>query len=370
LTSESLATKSVAIYGATGHTGRFVVAELTRRGLVPVAVGRDEAKLVVADFSADVETRVASIDDPESLDRALAGVAAVINCAGPFLDTAEPVAAAALRRGIHYLDVSAEQASAQATFAQFDEAARARGVLVIPAMGFYGGLGDLVVTAASEGWERVDDVRVVVALDSWQPTLGTRITGDRNTAPRLIVADGQLLPVPEPPSELVLELPAPFGRQDFVEVPLSEVVTITRHLRVGALHSYLNQTPLRDLHDPTTPPPRIDESGRSPQMFLLEVRLRRDAELRHGTVRGRDIYAVTAPLVCEATERILNGSAKRTGAAAPGEVFDAHQFLAALSPHELTIEMPVLNRRREEEEASPGTPARHTRQNHASSGSS
>jgi uncharacterized protein YbjT (DUF2867 family) len=319
------------------------VAELARRGLVPVAVGRDEAKLAVAGFGADVETRVASIDDPESLDPGLADAAAVINCAGPFLDTAGPVAAAALRRGIHYLDVTAEQASAQATFARFDKAARASGVLVIPAMGFYGGLGDLLVTAAAAGWKRVDDVRVVVALDSWHPTLGTRITGYRNTARRLIVADGQLLPVPEPPADLVVELPEPFGRQEIVEVPLSEVVTITRHLRVGQLHSYLNQAPLRDLHDPTTPPPRIDESGRSTQMFLVDVRLRRDAEVRYGIVRGQDIYAVTAPLVCEATERILNGSAKRTGAVAPGEAFDAQQFLAALSPHELTIEM-IQNR--------------------------
>jgi short subunit dehydrogenase-like uncharacterized protein len=100
LTSESMATKSVAVYGATGHRGRFVVAELTRRGLLPVAVGRDEAKLAGAGFSADVETRVAPIDDPELLNRALAGVASVINCAGPFLDTAERVAAAALQRSI------------------------------------------------------------------------------------------------------------------------------------------------------------------------------------------------------------------------------------------------------------------------------
>jgi hypothetical protein len=311
---------------------------------VPVAVGRDEAKLAIAGFSPDVETKVASIDDPGSLDRALAGVAAVINCAGPFLDTAEPVAAAALRRGIHYLDVTAEQASAQETFGRFDEAARASGVVVIPAMGFFGGLGDLLVTATAAGWETVDDIRVVVALDSWQPTLGTRITGGRNTARRLRVAHGQLLPVPEPPSELVVELPEPFGRQAVVEVPLSEVVTISRHLRVGQLRSYLNEAPLRDLRDPTTPPPRIDESGRSLQMFLLEVCLRRGAEARHGIVRGRDIYAVTAPLVCEATERILNGSANRTGAAAPGEVFDADRFLAALSPHELTIEIPTRTR--------------------------
>jgi hypothetical protein len=48
---------------------------------------------------------------------------------------------------------------------------------------------------------------------------------------------------------------------------------------------------------------------------------------------------VTAPLVCEAVERILDGSAARSGAVAPGEAFDADEFLAALSPHELTLEI-------------------------------
>jgi NAD(P)-dependent dehydrogenase (short-subunit alcohol dehydrogenase family) len=330
----------VAVYGAAGHTGRFVVAELERRGFVPVAVARDEAKLAVSDFGArGVETRLASIDDPESLDRALSDVAAVINCAGPFGETAEPVAAAAVRRGIHYLDVTAEQPSAQATFERFHAAARKRGVVVLPAMGFYGGLADLLVTAAAGEWDSVDDVRVVVALDSWQPTLGTRITGYRNTAARLTVVAGELRAIPQPPTELVLELPEPFGRQPVVELSFSEVVVITRHLRVGRLHSYINQEPLRDLRDPTTPPPRIDESGRSPQVFLLEARLQRGTQLRRAIVRGRDIYAVTAPLVCEAVARILAGSVRRTGAVAPGEAFDAPEFLAALSPQELTVEI-------------------------------
>jgi Saccharopine dehydrogenase NADP binding domain len=331
---------AVAVYGATGHTGRFVVAELERRGLVPVAVARDEAKLAIAGFDAHgVETRAASIDDPESLDRVFADVAAVVNCAGPFLDTAEPLAAAAVRLGLHYLDLTAEQPSAEATFERFDDAARERGVVVMPAMGFYGGLADLLVTAAVSDWERVDEIRIAVILDSWHPTLGTRITGYRNTARRLMVVDGQLQPIPRPPAELVLEFPEPFGRQEVVELSLSEVVVITRHLRIGELHSYINQLPLRDLGDPTTPPPQIDQSGRSPQTFLLEARVRRGPRARRAIIRGRDIYAVTAPLVCEAVERILGGSAKRTGAAAPGEAFDAHHFLAALTPQELTLEI-------------------------------
>jgi short subunit dehydrogenase-like uncharacterized protein len=73
----------------------------------------------------------------------LAGVAAVVNCAGPFLDTALPVVEAALRAEIPYLDVAAEQAAVQAIRAR-DADARRAGVTVLPAAAFYGGLADLL----------------------------------------------------------------------------------------------------------------------------------------------------------------------------------------------------------------------------------
>src|SRR6266852_2342532 len=96
----------VAVFGATGHTGCFVIAELLRREMSPIAIARDAAALAAATFpQPDVLRRHATIDDAESLDRALYGVQAVINCAGPFIDTADAVASAALRARIHYLDV-------------------------------------------------------------------------------------------------------------------------------------------------------------------------------------------------------------------------------------------------------------------------
>src|SRR6185369_11053987 len=95
------ASKLIAVYGATGHTGRFVVDEAQRRGLSVVAVGRSAARLAQTAPRAAAR-RVAELDDPASLDAAFAGCAAVINCAGPFLDTAAPVARAALRAGCHY----------------------------------------------------------------------------------------------------------------------------------------------------------------------------------------------------------------------------------------------------------------------------
>ncbi len=169
--------QTVAVFGAYGHTGRFVVAELLHCGFVPVLSGRDADKLKVQAYDSGLEARPASVDDPASLDRALAGTAAVINCAGPFATTAAPVIEAALRAGIPYVDVAAEIEANVDTFAHFGDRARAAGALIVPAMAFYGGLGDLLTTAAMGNWTAADEAHVAYGLSGWHPTAGTRAAG-------------------------------------------------------------------------------------------------------------------------------------------------------------------------------------------------
>ena len=130
----------ITVFGAYGHTGRFVVSELHKRGWRAILSGRNRAKLeALHRIYAEFDVRDASVEEPAALDRALAGASAVINCAGPFADTAIPVVEAALRAGIHYLDVAAEQPAVLAVFERIVETARAAHVAVLPAMAFYGG---------------------------------------------------------------------------------------------------------------------------------------------------------------------------------------------------------------------------------------
>lgn len=322
----------VAVYGASGHTARFVVAELLRRGQTPIAIGRDEARLTaaLAVHGVAVEARIARLDSPESLDRALAGADAVINCAGPFLDTAAPLIEAALRARVHYFDVTAEQLSARSTFERFDAPARERDIVIVPAAGFYGGLGDLLATYAMNASTQVDRIDIAIALDSWWPTRGTRSTGARNTAPRLTLSNGELRQL-EAAAAATWNFPEPFGTQDVVELPFTETILMARHLRVREIHTYMNQAPLRDLRNPATPEPvAADEHGRSNQHFLVDVFARNgDAEHRV-TASGRDIYAITGPIVVEAVERLCDHSQKHAGAFALGQVVDARGFLRAL----------------------------------------
>lgn len=331
-------TRRVVVFGAAGHTGRFVVDELLRRGLTPVAVGRRTEALRAAFPRGDVEIRTATVEDAAVLDRAFEGAAAVINGAGPFLDTAGAVASAALRAGAHYIDVSAEQPSAEAVFDRFDEPARAAGLVALPAMGFYGGFADLLAVAAMGDWAQADEIRIGIGLDRWWPTEGTRVTGARNTAPRRVIAEGRLAPLPQPAPLTTWAFPEPFGSQAMVGIPFSEVVVIARHLKTARLDTFLSETALKDVRDPATPPPTaVDERGLSAQRFVVEAVVKRGGQTRRATAAGRDIYGFTAPLVCEAVERLLAGDLRATGAVAPGQVFDAADFLGALPLETFTV---------------------------------
>ncbi|QWP74971.1 saccharopine dehydrogenase NADP-binding domain-containing protein [Lysobacter sp. K5869] len=331
--------RAIAVFGAYGHTGRFVAARLRERGWRPRLCGRDGQRLAeLAAHWPDSETRVASVDAPASLDAALRGCAAVLNCAGPFGDTAAPLLEAALRARIAYLDTAAEQQPVLAAFERYDAAARAAGIVAIPAMAFYGGLGDLLATAAMGDWAQADAVEIAVALDGWHPTAGTRITGERNTAKRLVIENGVLAEAPSPSPTRDWAFGEPFGTQPVAAVPMSEIALLSRHLRTRGAVAYLDPGSLRDVRDPATPAPvAADDSGRSAQVFAIEARVRRGGQARGLGASGRDIYAVTAPLLVEAMERALDGRCRGHGVRAPGDAFDAADFLAALAPEPLRL---------------------------------
>ncbi|MFD7965403.1 saccharopine dehydrogenase family protein [Streptomyces zaomyceticus] len=336
---------TVAVFGAYGHTGRFVVAELLARGFVPVASGRDAEKLrALAASVPGLDVRPASVDDPASLDRALSGAAAVINCAGPFATTGAPVIEAALRAGIPYVDVAAEIEANVDTFARFSDRARAAGAVVVPAMAFYGGLGDLLATAAMGDWTAADEAHIAYGLSSWHPTAGTlaagRVSRERRNGRHVRFTGGRLEYHDDAFAVLDWPFPAPMGTRPVIgEFTMADVVTVPSHLKVPEVRTYMAVDAAQDLSAPdASAPAAVDEHGRSAQTFLVDVVVRSGDAERRAVARGQDIYAVTAPLAVEAVRRILSGLTRTTGVASAGEIFDAPDFLRALSAH-LVVEV-------------------------------
>ncbi|MDX3455747.1 saccharopine dehydrogenase NADP-binding domain-containing protein [Streptomyces sp. ME02-8801-2C] len=341
VSGQTVSGQTVVVYGAYGHTGRFVVAELVEKGFVPVLSGRDPERLreLAAVSRPGLEVRPASVDDPGSLDRALAGAAAVINCAGPFAATGAPVIEAALRAGIPYVDVAAEIEANLDTFTHFGDRARAADAVVVPAMAFFGGLSDLLVTAAMGDWTSADEAHVAYGLSSWHPTAGTRIAGtvsrDRRNGRRVRYSGGGLEYHDDALPTLKWTFPDPMGAREVIgEFSMADVVTVPSHLAIPEVRSYMAADAARDLAAPETPAPvAVDEDGRSAQTFVVDVVVRSGGVERRAVASGRDIYAVSAPLAVEAVRRVLTGQTRAVGVLSAGAAFDATDFLDALSAH-------------------------------------
>jgi len=125
----------VLIYGATGYTGRLIAERLrnSRRHLVVAGRTADRVQGLAAELG--VAGDVIAIDDAEALDSALGDVDVLINAASPFTLTAPALIESCLRTKTHYLDISGELPVFQNAFLH-DEAARGRGIMIMPGAGF------------------------------------------------------------------------------------------------------------------------------------------------------------------------------------------------------------------------------------------
>jgi short subunit dehydrogenase-like uncharacterized protein len=123
------------IYGATGFTGQLLAGRARAGGADVILAGRSRGRLQRISQAYGLPYRVLALEDRSGLDAGLSDIAVVINAAGPFVCTAQPMLEACLRVGTHYLDVSGELPVFQQMHG-YDKAARAAGVMVMPGVGF------------------------------------------------------------------------------------------------------------------------------------------------------------------------------------------------------------------------------------------
>jgi len=122
----------ILVYGAYGYTGELIAREASERGLEFAVAGRNGTKTRGLGVELGVESRVFEADRVrDNLD----GVDVVLNCAGPFVETHEPIVEACLETNTHYADITGEFTVFEA-LAERDREAEEAGVCLLPGVGF------------------------------------------------------------------------------------------------------------------------------------------------------------------------------------------------------------------------------------------
>jgi hypothetical protein len=161
---------TLAVYGATGATGRRIIQLATAAGIPVIAAGRNWATLA----RLGVEYREASLA-PAELDAAFAGASVVVSCAGPYTHFGPPVLAAAIRAGASYVDCTGEPRWVQSIIDEFESDAIHAGVAVVPSLGL-GVATDIAAGAAAElvgGPDRVRQLHCAVRIVGMHPSPAT-----------------------------------------------------------------------------------------------------------------------------------------------------------------------------------------------------
>jgi short subunit dehydrogenase-like uncharacterized protein len=123
------------IYGANGYTGELIAREAKSRGGTPVLAGRSAAKVTALAKELRLSPKIFALDSPAGIAEALRGIRLVLNCAGPFSKTADPLMRACMSANADYLDITGEIDVLEGAHC-FDADAKSAGVVVCPGAGF------------------------------------------------------------------------------------------------------------------------------------------------------------------------------------------------------------------------------------------
>jgi short subunit dehydrogenase-like uncharacterized protein len=368
-------TGQIAVYGATGYTGRLVAAELAEAGAEFVIAGRSPDKLEAlrAELDLQVPPRAARIDDPASLRGMLADCAVVINCAGPFVLHGEPVLRAAVESSTHYLDTTGEQPWMKLAFERYGPGAADAGVAVIPAMGFDYVPGDMIASLTAQGMGEVDEVTLAYGWFDFEPTRGTAMT-------TLEVLSGQAvewrklqwLPAERPLTGASFEFPEPIGRQRMLRYPAGEQITVPRHVATRRVRTLLTastfaphprlaglmqlvarptglalRTPLKRAIRAAISrlPEGPSEEKRAACRYTIVCEVTRGKEIRRGILHGRDTYGITAALIARGAVAAARTGFSARGALAPSQAFEPKSFLSDLDRFELVWDVEPVEQR-------------------------
>jgi short subunit dehydrogenase-like uncharacterized protein len=230
------------IYGANGYTGRLMAESAVEQGLTPILAGRNESAVRQLAESLSLQWRIFDLDDGQATADAIRGCRAVLHCAGPFSVTSQPMIAACLAEGVHYLDITGEISVFANAHRQADEASR-HDVLLIPGVGFDVVPSDCLAARLVEALPAATHLSLAFEAGGG-PSPGTAKTAAEGMGHGgCIRRDGKLQRVP--PAWKTREIPFATGKRTAVTIPWGDVYTAWVSTGVPNVEVYMAMPPGR-----------------------------------------------------------------------------------------------------------------------------
>lgn len=319
--------KKLMIYGATGYTGRMAAQSAAAAGTPLILAGRSQPDLAGLAASLGVEYRVFALDDNALIDRSLADIGVLLNCAGPFAATAGVLMRAGMRNGVHYLDVAAELDGYRLA-EEIDAEARAANVMLLPGSG--GSVAMLGCLAGHAVARTSHPVRIAVAMHvAGGLSRGSAISAMAGvTNATLARAGGKLV---AQPAATIRQFDFGKGPVECFQVTLPDLVTLWRATGVADIAAYVHVTgpgfPQGDLAALPDGPTEHERQANQYQA-VAEVTGADGSVVRSilDTVNG---YTFTATAAAEAGRRVLAGE-YRPGFQTPATLF-GNGFAASIA---------------------------------------
>lgn len=325
--------QKLMIYGATGYTGRMAAEHAKAAGLDPILAGRSPQKLTALATELGLDHRVFDVDDPTAVDEALSGISVVLNYAGPYRRTAEPLMTAAVRSSTHYLDTAAELDSYRLA-ETLDEQAVAAGVMLLPGSG---GSVAMLGSLAAHAARRIEGhiTRVDIALHvAGSMSRGSAISAAENIELQSLQRTNGVLVAHDPQRSRPFEFGA--GPKESYPATLPDLITIWRSIGVPNIGTYVHVSgdafPKGDLN--TLPDgPTAEQRQANRYQASAEVTGENGQVVRSvlETVNG---YTFTSLASIEAARRVLQRES-RPGFQTPADIFGV-QFAETIADTRIT----------------------------------
>jgi len=137
----------ILLYGATGFSGRLIADWALKRGDALVLASRDARALRRQAAAVKMAHIAFGLDDRRRVLRVLEGFDVVINAAGPFNQTAERLAKAAIETSCSYVDINGE-IDVYKTLDDLGDSAERRGVTLVCGAGHTATISDILLDSA------------------------------------------------------------------------------------------------------------------------------------------------------------------------------------------------------------------------------